>query len=203
MNTTLKLPSAPNAGPPGGGGMASKPDSHRRSAEPSAPALRRQNNGDQSNPGADARKLFVGRDISLSGEISSCDVMLVEGTVEAKLSESRYIEIADGGSFKGSAEVDEAEVAGRFEGELTVHGRLRVRSSGRIQGRIHYGELQVESGGQLVGDVHAVTTSTAAPVVRVSHGGETSRLAAFPSVPPASVASRSAGLDSAAAPENT
>ncbi|HVB17602.1 MAG TPA: hypothetical protein VNF04_13790, partial [Stellaceae bacterium] len=34
---------------------------------------------------AEARKLIVGREISLSGEITSCDKLIVEGSVEANL----------------------------------------------------------------------------------------------------------------------
>ena len=105
----------------------------------------------------DVRKLIVGREISLSGEIASCDVLVVEGTVEARLPDGRVMEITDTGLFKGAVEIDEADIAGRFEGELTVRGRLRVRSGGRIQGAIRYGELEVEAGGQLSGEIHMIT----------------------------------------------
>src|SRR5262249_38813258 len=53
----------------------------------------------------EARKLTVGREISLSGEINSCDRLVVEGSVEANLSGCRDIEIAEGGLFKGSASI--------------------------------------------------------------------------------------------------
>jgi cytoskeletal protein CcmA (bactofilin family) len=106
----------------------------------------------------DLRKLIVGRDISLSGEITSCDVLVVEGTVEAKLRDGRNIDIAESGLFKGSVEIDEADIAGRFEGDLTVRGRLRVRASGRINGSIRYGQLEVEAGGRLVGEIQTLSS---------------------------------------------
>jgi cytoskeletal protein CcmA (bactofilin family) len=106
----------------------------------------------------EVRKLIVGRDISLSGEITACDVLVVEGTVEARLRDGRTIEIAETGLFKGSVEIDEADIAGRFEGEITVRGRLRLRAGGRIQGSIRYGELEVEAGGQLSGDIQVIDT---------------------------------------------
>src|SRR5690349_7462539 len=110
-----------------------------------------------SSSANEMRKLIVGRDISLSGEITACDVLVVEGTVEAKLRDGRNIEIAESGLFKGSVEIDEADIAGRFEGDISVRGRLRVRATGRIHGAIRYGELEVEAGGQLVGDVQVLT----------------------------------------------
>jgi cytoskeletal protein CcmA (bactofilin family) len=107
------------------------------------------------------RKLIVGRDISLSGEITACDVLVVEGTVEAKLRDGRNIEIAESGLFKGSVEIDEADIAGRFEGDISVRGRLRLRSTGKINGSIRYGELEVEAGGQLMGDIQVLTANSA------------------------------------------
>src|SRR5260370_29154711 len=65
---------------------------------------------------AETRKLIVGREISLSGEITACDRLVVEGSVEANLANCRDIDIAKGGLFKASASIDAAEVRGRFEG---------------------------------------------------------------------------------------
>lgn len=114
------------------------------------------------------RRLIVGRDISLSGEIGSCDVLVVEGTVEAKLRDGRSIEITENGLFKGSVEIDEADIGGRFEGDIIVRGRLTVRSTGKINGSIKYGELAVEAGGQLLGDIQVYTAATKPVVVAVA-----------------------------------
>jgi len=171
MNTP-KIPTSPMSPTPGAGsvpgaaGTAFKPDIPRRvvdipgaGAPAGAPAARRPA---EMGGQVEMRKLIVGRDISLSGEITACDVLVVEGTVEARLRDGRNIEIAESGLFKGSVEIDEADIAGRFEGEITVRGRLRVRAGGRIQGSIRYGELEVEAGGQLMGDIQVI----GAPAVR-------------------------------------
>ena len=198
MTTTPKPPSAPTAGTGSTSPGSFRPEAHRRPPEPPVAAPRRQGNGEAAAGGGDSRRMFVGRDISMSGEISSCDQLLVEGSVEARLRESRQLEITETGSFKGAAEVDDADISGRFEGELIVHGRLRVRASGRIDGHIQYGELEVESGGHLVGDIHvspqAVSPQAVSAVAAVRPGAppDTARLAGFPSVPPASAASRGA-----------
>src|SRR2546426_7137053 len=65
-------------------------------------------------------KLVVGPDIKMKGaEISDCDTLVVEGRMEATL-DSRVLEIAQNGVFQGTIAVDNAEINGRFEGELTV-----------------------------------------------------------------------------------
>ena len=107
------------------------------------------------NSEADVRKLIVGREISLSGEITSCDKLLVEGSVEANLQNCHDVDIAESGLFKGSATIDEIEVRGRFEGNLIVRKRLLIRASGRVSGTIRYGQIEIECGGQISGDIQA------------------------------------------------
>ena len=104
-----------------------------------------------SNP--EGKKLIVGREIELSGNISACDKLVVEGRVEAELQDCRQIEIASTGTFKGSAAIDMAEISGNFEGTLTARDILIVRSTGRITGTVRFGKLEIERGGEVVGDI--------------------------------------------------
>jgi cytoskeletal protein CcmA (bactofilin family) len=104
---------------------------------------------------AETRKLIVGREISLSGEITACDRLVVEGSVEANLANCRDIDIAESGLFKGSASIDDAEIRGRFEGTLNVRRRLLIRASGRVIGTVRYGQIEIECGGQISGDIQA------------------------------------------------
>lgn len=106
--------------------------------------------------GGEARRLIVGREISLSGEITSCDKLVIEGTVEVTIPDSRSLEVTSTGLFKGRAEVDEADIAGRFEGELIVRERLAVRAGGRVTGSIRYGRIVIEAGGEVSGDMRAL-----------------------------------------------
>jgi len=97
------------------------------------------------------RTLTIGRGINLSGEIDACDHLLVEGTVEAALKGSKVLDVAESGTFYGTVEIEEATIAGRFEGDITVNGRLTVKSSGVITGSIAYRELEVEAGAMVDG----------------------------------------------------
>ena len=106
-------------------------------------------------------KLIVGRNIKLKGvEITDCDTLVVEGYVEATI-DSRVIQIAEGGAFKGSAEVDIAEIRGEFNGELIVRQKLVIYATGKVSGKIRYGKLVIEEDGQLSGDVQGGVTGPA------------------------------------------
>jgi cytoskeletal protein CcmA (bactofilin family) len=98
-------------------------------------------------------KLTVGPNIKLKGvEITDCDTLVVEGLVEATM-DSRVMQIAEQGAFKGSAEIDVAEIRGEFNGNLTVRQKLVIYSTGKVTGTIRYGKLVIEEGGQLAGEI--------------------------------------------------
>ncbi len=127
--------------------------------------------------GGEGRRLIVGREICLSGEITACDTLVVEGQVEATLNESHRIEIAESGVFKGKVDIDVAEIKGRFEGELTARERLIIRKSGRVSGRIRYAELEIERGGRIEGAIEVVAKPEAAesPVGNETEDSDTAR----------------------------
>ena len=99
------------------------------------------------------RQLTVGREISLTGEIASCDTLIVEGSVEANLQNCRDMDIAESGTFKGSATIDNADVRGIFEGSLVARKRLLIRAGGQVSGTIRYALIEIEAGGRISGDV--------------------------------------------------
>jgi cytoskeletal protein CcmA (bactofilin family) len=106
-------------------------------------------------------KLTVGPNIKLKGvEITDCDTLVVEGLVEATM-DSRVIQIAQQGAFKGSAEIDIAEIHGVFDGNLTVRQKLVIYATGKVTGKIRYGKVVIEEGGQLSGDIECSVASTA------------------------------------------
>jgi cytoskeletal protein CcmA (bactofilin family) len=112
-----------------------------------------------SEPGGS--KLFIGVNIKLKGvEISDCDVLVIEGQVEATVN-SKVMQIDQPGTLNGTALIDVAEIRGEFAGELTARTRLVVHGTGRVSGTIRYGKLIVEEGGEVTGDVRRLDGSEA------------------------------------------
>jgi len=101
-------------------------------------------------------KLFVGVNIKLKGvEISDCDVLVVEGHVEATV-HSKEMQISPPGTLHGTAQIDVAEIHGEFTGELTARTRLVVHGTGKVSGTIRYGSLIVAEGGTISGDMKQI-----------------------------------------------
>lgn len=114
---------------------------------------------DSGSKSGSRRVLTVGNDILLKGEIATCDRLVIEGAVDATLNEVHTVEIAENGSFKGIAEIEDAEISGLFEGELIVRNRLIIYSTGQVRGKITYGEIEIERGGEMTGEIKSFSSA--------------------------------------------
>ena len=150
-------PSAPVAAqpfrpvPPQAAMMAHRPAAPVASAAPAAP----ERMATAARP-ASKRVLTVGPDIQMKGEITTCDRVVIEGMVDATMRDVHTVELAESGSLKGTAEVEDAEISGAFEGDLVVRGKLTIYASGRVRGNVTYGEIEIQRGGQVSGNVRNV-----------------------------------------------
>ncbi|WP_428376666.1 bactofilin family protein [Lichenicoccus sp.] len=139
--STPPLPAAPPAPRPGlgsGGGFG-------------ASTTLQPNSGQRPREAVEKRTLVVGRGISVQGTVQDAERLVVEGTVEASMIAAIELHVAPGGMFRGSAQVQDAEVAGTVDGTLTATGTLTIRPTGRVIGSAKCGSLTVEPGGQVTG----------------------------------------------------
>lgn len=120
----------------------------------------------QQNSKPAARILTVGNDILLKGEIATCDRLVIQGQVEATLNDVNTVELAEIGTFKGVANVVDALISGTFEGDLVCTGKLIIFASGKVRGKITYGEIEIERGGELTGEIKTVSAQSPKAVRR-------------------------------------
>ncbi len=97
-------------------------------------------------------RLLIGRDIFFKGQIGDCQSLVIEGKVAAN-AKCRALQVQESGVYEGEIEAETAEVCGRVEGHVRVRGRLTIRTAGRVNGNITYGELDIAAGGRLSGDI--------------------------------------------------
>ncbi len=150
--TPLTPPTTPAPSSPGQGGLPGG-------------AVRQPGRFGREEPG-ERRTLVVGRGISVQGTVQDAERLVVEGTVEASMIHAAELAIAPGGVFKGEVEVEEAEIAGTFDGTLTARGSLVVRASGRVLGTARCRRLQVEDGGQITGRIEMLGDSARPDIPR-------------------------------------
>ncbi|GAB6052497.1 polymer-forming cytoskeletal protein [Magnetospira thiophila] len=131
-------------------------DIPRRQMEiPGGPSSR----GDKPKPAdEDPKRLVVGRDIRLKGEITACERLVIEGEVEVSVTGAKLIEVLPSGLFKGDVDVERAEISGRFEGNLTAREELVIHAGGKVIGSVQYGRIVIESGGEVSGDMMSLSS---------------------------------------------
>lgn len=108
---------------------------------------------------AERRTLVVGRGISLQGTVSDAERLVVEGTVESEMIQATELNVAQSGVFRGEVQVEDAEIAGLFDGTITVRGNLVIRATGKVNGTARYRKLSVEEGGVVSGRMETITES--------------------------------------------
>jgi cytoskeletal protein CcmA (bactofilin family) len=94
----------------------------------------------------DANRLYIGEGVTIKGEISVPDTLVVCGVLEGDVSVGNLV-VGETGAIKGRITVAEnAEISGKVFEKLDVKCLLILRSTGRVDGNISYGLLQIEQG---------------------------------------------------------
>ena len=114
------------------------------------------------------RVLQLGKGISIQGSVTEAERIVLEGTMESQLLQCQELAISHSGVFKGEVQVEDADIAGVFDGTLTATGSLIIRATGRVLGVARSRRLSVEDGGQLTGRMEMITEASASPSMPVA-----------------------------------
>ena len=176
-----RQPATPAAAPTPKPAVAPVPPAVRENSTPAADLSSRDDNRHGVKPEvAQGSQLIVGPNIKLKGvEITDCDTLVVEGHVEATM-DSRAIQIAQHGTFSGTAGIDVAEIHGGFSGELTVRKCLTIHASGKVTGKIRYGKVVIEEGGEISGDIKKLSADDKTFLVQTTATAKQGAVAAPP-----------------------
>lgn len=127
---------------------------------------------------------YIGAGVTLKGEISASDLIVVDGAIEGDVS-ARVIQVGQGGVIRGKVSATEADVSGWISDHIEVKQLLVVRASGRVEGKITYGEIELEKGAVIAGELTALEDYRAAKPAPKA-GGERAEAAAAPPKPSSS-----------------
>ena len=82
----------------------------------------------------------------LKGDISSTGFFRIDGTIEGNVKTPSKVVLGKTGIIKGTLTCENADLEGRFEGNLNVTGTLCLRATSHIEGDVVVGKLSVEPG---------------------------------------------------------
>lgn len=90
---------------------------------------------------AGSEDIVVGENSSLEGSFETQGSMFVDGSLTRADLKTSLLSIGTSGSVEGNATVSRAEIAGSFDGQLTVSGEVILRSTSHVTGEIQCGKL--------------------------------------------------------------
>jgi cytoskeletal protein CcmA (bactofilin family) len=91
---------------------------------------------------------IIGKNTSIVGDISSEGDFRIDGNVDGTIITTGRVVIGKSGSTNGKVECNNADIEGKFSGELLVHNTLTLKASAKIAGDVIIGKLAVEPGAE-------------------------------------------------------
>lgn len=82
----------------------------------------------------------------LKGDIVSTGFFRIDGSIEGNISKPSKVVLGKTGSIKGKLVCEDADIEGRFHGNLDVTGTLTLKATAHIEGDVIVGKLSVEPG---------------------------------------------------------
>src|SRR6516165_5547627 len=101
----------------------------------------------------ETKKLYIGEGVTIKGQVSVPDTLVVCGMLEGDMSVGNLI-VGESGVIKGRIAVSQnAEVSGKVFEKLDVKNLLILRKGSQVDGNVSYGMLQIEQGASIVGGI--------------------------------------------------
>lgn len=88
----------------------------------------------------------IGKNTSIIGDVISDGDFRIDGNVEGTIKTNGRVIIGSCGSVSGKVECGNADIEGKFSGELVVSGLLSLKSTAYITGNVIISKLSVEPG---------------------------------------------------------
>lgn len=88
----------------------------------------------------------VNEGTTLKGDIISNGFFRIDGKVEGTISKPSKVVLGKTGVIVGKLTCENADIEGKFEGNLDVSGTLTLKSTAHIEGDVIVGKLAVEPG---------------------------------------------------------
>ncbi|MDR9417424.1 polymer-forming cytoskeletal protein [Gracilimonas sp.] len=94
---------------------------------------------------------IISEGTTLKGDISAKADIRVAGIIEGEATSKGKLIITVSGNIKGNVTTQEADIAGKVEGQVKVSDKLTLRENAIIDGDIYVKTLIVEEGAQING----------------------------------------------------
>ena len=96
---------------------------------------------------------IIGPNITIDGELSGEDPVVVEGTVKGKINTSATVEVAEQGVVEADVNTPDVAVSGQVTGNIVAGERVEIRTEGRMVGDIKAPRILIAEGASFKGHI--------------------------------------------------
>ena len=129
---------------------------------------------DPSNSAPGSAKVIIGSGVHMKGEITSASEVQIDGDADLNM-EIENLMIGQQGKLKGDIKTKNADVWGKFDGDIECSSTLTIQEKGIVKGTTKYSSLQIKLGGQLQGDVQTIEKAKIKAVPSSSESSSSSK----------------------------
>ena len=102
---------------------------------------------------ADKEPCLIGSKITIRGQVSGSQDLVVEGRIEGRVSLENRLTVEESGSVEADLEVVDATFRGEVRGDVVVSRSAILHPTARVVGNIRAPRLVIEEGARFSGSV--------------------------------------------------
>lgn len=95
----------------------------------------------------------IGEGLSIEGDLSSDEEVVVHGTVRGKLTTSDQVSVGSTGVVQADVSGSSVGVAGQLTGDVTASERVDLQAGGRLVGDVKAARFTIADGASFKGNV--------------------------------------------------
>jgi cytoskeletal protein CcmA (bactofilin family) len=102
---------------------------------------------------ADKEPCLIGSKITIRGQVSGNQDLIVEGRIEGRISLENRLTVEESGSIEADLEVVDASFKGEVRGDVSASRSAVLHPTARVVGNIRAPRLVIEEGARFSGNV--------------------------------------------------
>jgi cytoskeletal protein CcmA (bactofilin family) len=117
----------------------------------------------EETPQDEEPETIIGEGVTIKGTISFKKLLRIDGSFEGELLSSGKLIVGPTGRVKANIDLEEAFIAGKVTGDITVKKRLVLRGRAEVRGDITAPLLSVDEGVSIIGILSIAQTAESTP----------------------------------------
>ena len=114
---------------------------------------------------SNAARAFLGASLTLKGELSGNEDLLIEGRFEGTVNlEDHCLTVGPSGQVKAEIRAGRVIILGSVSGNITARDRIEIRKTGQVIGDLAGPGVSIEDGAYLKGKVEILRQETTQPL---------------------------------------